>query len=89
MPEICFTANLKRHVKCPTQIVPGRTVSDALRAYFDDHPQVRGYVLSESGLLRRHMAVFVDGVRITDDRALSDPVEDGAVITVMQALSGG
>ena len=89
MVSIHFTANLRRHVECPEMQVEGRTVHDALEAYFVVHPAVRSYIVDEQGAVRRHVAVFANGTQITDPTNLSDPVEDGTEIYVMQALSGG
>jgi hypothetical protein len=48
------------------------TVSEALSEYFSRSPEVKGYVLTDAGGLRKHIAVFVDGVRIEDDGELRD-----------------
>lgn len=89
MATVVFTQNLKRHVECPTETVPGATVRAVLDAVFADNPRLRGYVLDDQGTLRHHMMVFVDGEPITDRRDLSDPVRDASEVYVMQALSGG
>jgi sulfur-carrier protein len=89
VPRICFTSHLGRHVTCPTETVSGRTVGEALAAYFEHHPQVRPYVFDEQGSLRRHVVVFVDGEQAHDRSALSDPVLPSSEVYVMQALSGG
>ena len=39
--------------------------------------------------LRQHVAVFVNGERITDSAGLSDLVTESSEVFVMQALSGG
>lgn len=89
MARVTFTANLQRHVACPTVEVPGRTVREVLDAVFADNPRARGYVLDDQSALRRHMAIFVDGVLIRDRVNLSEPVSETANVHVMQALSGG
>lgn len=89
MATVVFTQNLKRHVECPTETVPGATVRAVLDAVFADNPRLRGYVLDDQGTLRHHMMVFVDGEPITDRRDLSDPVRTASEVYVMQALSGG
>lgn len=89
MPRVAFTRNLQRHVACPPCAVDGATVQASLEAAFAIYPKLRGYVLDEHGALRFHMAIFVDGVPITDRRTLGDPVAGDAEIYVMQALSGG
>jgi sulfur-carrier protein len=89
VPTISFTANLRRHVDCPPATVGGTTVRAALDQYFAAHPQVRSYVLDEQGAVRRHVAVFVGRHQVLDPMSLSDPIDAGAEIHVMQALSGG
>jgi molybdopterin synthase sulfur carrier subunit len=89
MPTVTFTANLERHVACPTQIVSAATVAEALDAVFIDNPRLRGYVLDDQGRLRKHMLVMVDGALIRDRDRLSDPIAESAAVYVAQALSGG
>ncbi len=52
-------------------------------------PRLRGYLLDDQGSLRRHVALFVDGVQVRDRRGLGDPLQDDSEIYVVQALSGG
>ena len=89
MPTVSFTQNLKRHVDCPTVDVPGATVREVLDRVFADNPRLRGYVVDERGVLRKHMTVFVDGAQIVDRERLADPVGPRSELYVMQALSGG
>lgn len=89
MPTVHFTANLQRHVACPTQTVTGSTVREALDAAFTENPRARGYVLDERGALRHHMNVFVDGEQVQDRITLGDAIGPQAEIYIMQALSGG
>jgi hypothetical protein len=89
MPTVRFTQNIQRHVGCPTLEVAGATVREALEEYFRLHAQARGYVLDDQGKLRQHMAIFIDGAQIRDRDTLGDPAPPGAVIDIVQALSGG
>jgi hypothetical protein len=89
MAEVVFTPNLARHVACPDRAVPGATLREVLDRVFADNPRLRGYVVDERGVLRRHMTVFIDGRQITDRERLSDPVGPASEVYVMQALSGG
>lgn len=89
MARVHFTKNLDRHVACPTERVAATTTGEALRAYFDLHPAVRGYVFDEQGSLRSHVNVFVDGAQVRDRGTMDDPVDETSEIYVMQALSGG
>ena len=90
MAVVNFTANLRRHVQCPRTEAKGATVHEVLEDVFSRFPYLRGYVVDEHGALRKHMAVFLDGIAVRDRRRLSDPVPDpGSEIHVIQALSGG
>ena len=89
MATVRFTANVQRHVACPTIEVAGGTLRDVLDGYFQAIPAARGYVLDDQGHLRRHMAAFIDGRQIRDRGRLSDAVPGGAVVDIVQSLSGG
>ncbi|MEZ4402590.1 MAG: MoaD/ThiS family protein [Kofleriaceae bacterium] len=89
MATVVFTPNLARHVPCPPREVSGATVAEVLAQVFVDNPRLRGYVLDEQGVLRKHMVVFVDGAQLVDRLRQSDPVGPGSEVYVMQALSGG
>ena len=89
MARVVFTKNLQRHVACPPTDAAGNTVREVLDVVFASIPRLRGYVLDETGCLRKHMTIFVDGDLISDRRSLSDMVGSESEIYVMQALSGG
>jgi hypothetical protein len=89
MAVVVFTPNLQRHVEAPPTDVAGATVREVLEHVFTANPRLRGYVVDERGVLRKHMVVFIDGRQITDRVTLSDPVEPSSELYVMQALSGG
>lgn len=89
MATVRFTSAIQRHVACPPLEVAGTTVREVLEAYFRENAPARGYVFDDQGRLRHHMAAFVDGRQLRDRQALSDPVEPGAIVDVVQSLSGG
>jgi DNA-binding transcriptional ArsR family regulator len=89
MPTVRFTQNIQRHVVCPTLEVAGTTMRDVLDGYFRSNEKARDYVLDDQGKLRQHMAAFIDGRQIRDRQTLSDQVAPGAIVDVVQALSGG
>jgi molybdopterin synthase sulfur carrier subunit len=89
MVSVVFTENIQRHVPCPATRVSGVTVCEVLEHVFECNERARGYVLDERGVLRKHMAVFINGKPISDRVTLSDAVADGSEVYVMQALSGG
>ena len=67
-----FTSNLQRHVDVPAAQVNGSTVREVLEAYFSENPRVRGYVLDDQGMLRKHVAIFLNNELIHDRKQLSD-----------------
>lgn len=69
--------------------VDGATLGEVLAAYFSTNQRARGYVLDDEGKLRKHMAAFIDGRQIDDRERLSDTVPEGAVVDIVQSLSGG
>lgn len=89
MAVVTFTPNLQRHVAAPAVEAPGSTVREVLEQVFVERPRLRGYVVDERGVLRKHMVVFVDNVQIVDRVTLSDAVGPTSEVYVMQALSGG
>ncbi len=89
MVTVQVTPNLQRHVPTETASVGGHTVAEVLQGYFQRFPALRGYVVEDTGALRRHMTIFVNGVAIQDRQNLSDPVPSDGEVFIMQALSGG
>ncbi len=89
MAKVTFTANLMRHVDCPSVDVKGTTVRELLTLIFTENPRLKSYVVDEQFALRRHMGIIVDGEIIMDRKGLGDPVESDSEVFVLQALSGG
>ncbi len=89
MATVAFTPNLQRHVACPTTEAPGATVREVMAHVFAANPRLRGYVVDERGVLRKHMIIFIDGSQIVDREHQSDAVQPTSELYVMQALSGG
>ena len=89
MPTVLLTSALQRFLRVPSAQVTGTTIAEALAAAFALEPRLRGYVLDDQGALRRHVAIYVNGRRISDRARLTDVVAQGDEIYVFQALSGG
>jgi molybdopterin converting factor small subunit len=89
MPQIYFTPNLTRHTTCPPTAIVAGTVAELLERYFEQWPEVRGYVLDDQGQVRKHIKVLVDGRNVLDRARLSDPLSADSEVYVFQALSGG
>lgn len=89
MPQVVFTANLRRLIDAPPQEVEGATVREALERVFADQPPLRSYILDDQSRVRQHVMIFIDGGPLVDRETLGDAVGPDSEIYVMQALSGG
>lgn len=65
--------------------VDGQSVGAALLALERAHPPIAGWILDEHGRIRRHVNVFLDGERTTEER----PLHADDVLHVLSAISGG
>jgi hypothetical protein len=89
MARIFFTSHLRALVPEQPIHAAGASVGEALGALFNNHVQLRGYVLDDQGQLRKHVCVFADGERLAHDAALAHTIGPDTELYVMQALSGG
>jgi molybdopterin converting factor small subunit len=64
-------------------------VRGALAALFAAHPGLRDRITNETGDVRVHVNVFVDGEEIKFTGGLSTPLRERAELHVMPAVSGG
>lgn len=69
----------------PAHTVSGDRVAFALDDLFATVPGLRNHVLDESGAIRPHVSVFVDGVQADMDTSLDGDSE----IRILHAVSGG
>jgi sulfur-carrier protein len=65
------------------------TVADVLAELWRRHPGLRDRVLTEQGHVRPHVNVFVGDESIRYLGGLAAEVPDGAVLTILPAVSGG
>lgn len=89
MVRISFTPNLRRHVQTPADAVEGDSIGAALEAYFQLNPTARTYVLDDQGMVRKHIAIFLNRDMIPASQALATEVQEQDELYVAQALSGG
>jgi molybdopterin synthase sulfur carrier subunit len=69
--------------------VPGATVAEVVQGMEALAPGFAFYVCDELGRLRQHVNIYVGDERVSDRATLSDPVEPGSRVLILQALSGG
>ena len=70
-------------------VVEASTVAEVVNEMEKLAPGFAFYVCDERGRLRRHVNIFVEDVRVRDRDALTDPLESGSRVFILQALSGG
>ena len=63
----------------------GTTVAEVLRALEREHPDVKGWILDERGLIREHINVFVNRDCGREDTAVGASDQ----LHVIPAISGG
>ena len=65
------------------------TVCALLDTLAADHPVFGRRVRDETGALRRHVNVYVDGEEVRRLSGLATPVPAGAEVMVVQSVAGG
>ena len=63
----------------------GSTVGEVLRALEREHPDVKGWILDERGLIREHINVFVNKEYGQEGTAVAEQDQ----LHVIPAISGG
>lgn len=96
MPRVVLASAVARWLTAvPTAVgetalnVEGGTIGEVLAGLFAVHPQLRSYLLDETGGLRHHVIAYVDGEALADKRNLCHPVSADSDVYLFQALSGG
>ena len=92
MPTVELTSHLFEFfptLRARPLVVEGRTVGEVVQALEARAPGFAFYVCDEAGRLRRHVLVYVGEAPLRDRATLCDPVDPGARVLIVQALSGG
>ncbi len=53
------------------------------------HPELRRSVCDETGAVRRHVSVFVNGTRVGERAGLDTELAPGDEVVILPAVSGG
>ncbi len=91
MPIVKFTRHLVRFFPDlkNEQTVDADTVAGVLSALEREYPGLSGYIVDETGALRKHVHIFLGDDLIEDRQSLSDTVTPDQRVYIFQALSGG
>ncbi|MCY4008943.1 MAG: MoaD/ThiS family protein [Anaerolineaceae bacterium] len=90
MIQLRFTSHLEKFFPGLDELrLEARDVAALIRLADERFPGLAAYVVNEHGALRPHVNVFIGDERIHDRQGLTDALQDGDVVTILQALSGG
>jgi sulfur-carrier protein len=89
MARIAFTAHLAAVGPTETVSYGGATLAEVLDAVGADYPRLNSYLLDDQGRIRKHIAIFVDGLMRPRETALGLALDETSDVYVFQALSGG
>ncbi len=70
-------------------VVEAKNVAEVIAEMEKLAPGFSFYVCDERGRLRTHVNVFIEDQMIADRARLTDPLEPGSRVFILQALSGG
>jgi molybdopterin converting factor small subunit len=86
MPKVILFGSIRQQAGGPGAVdVRGATARAAIAALEKMHPALRGWVVDEQGVLRRHMKLFHQGAAVT----LDAPLGPDDQLYVVAAISGG
>lgn len=90
MARVQFTSHLRRFfpalVPCEVQAA---TVAELVWKLDIRYPGIAGYLVEDSGALRKHVNIFIGQHGVRDRVTLSDALGADDEVFVLQALSGG
>ncbi len=89
MVTVTFAPSLRRHVDCAPQSVAPGSLRDALEAALLAAPDLAPYVFDDQRCVRKHVAVFINKTMVMDRQTLTQPLDSGDHVLVIQALTGG
>jgi molybdopterin converting factor small subunit len=83
---------LRRHTdgRSQVEIQSGpATMGEALAALWREYPGLRDRIVTEQGEVRQHVNIFIGEENIRDRGGFGAAMVDGAVVTIVPAVSGG
>jgi sulfur-carrier protein len=86
MPKVILTGSIRQHVGGIGEVeMAGETARAVITALEASHPALRGWVVDEQGVLRRHVKLFLRQSAV----ALDTPLGPGDELHIVAAISGG
>lgn len=88
MIKVFLTANLQKYYPVSQFEADAGSLSQLLAIMDAERPQFSSYIVEESGTVRKHVNVFVNG-KLIPKMAAGREIPPGSEVHIMQALSGG
>jgi molybdopterin converting factor small subunit len=86
MPRVILSGSIRQQAGGVGEaVVAGGSAGAVVRALEDMHPALRGWVLDERGVLRRHVKLFHRGASVP----LEAPLGPEDELHIVAAISGG
>jgi sulfur-carrier protein len=86
MPTVILTGSIRQHAGGVGAVeVRAETARAAIAALEASYPALRGWVVDEQGVLRRHVKLFHRGASVS----LDAPLALGDDLHIVAAISGG
>ena len=86
---VTFAPSLQRHIPCPPQSVAPSNLREVLKAALLAAPDLSHYVFDDQGNIRKHVAVFINRDMLQNRSVLTQMLNAGDQVLVVQALTGG
>lgn len=84
--KVLIPSALRSYTQSSQAEASGTTLDEVLADLDRQYPGIRFRMIDEQQQVRRHMRVFVNGVSAN---ALSQTIQPGDEVVIVQALSGG
>jgi sulfur-carrier protein len=86
---VTFAASLQRHIACPPQNIAPASLREVLQAALLAAPDLTHYVFDDQGHIRKHVAIFINRDMLQNRAYLTQTLNAGDQVLVVQALTGG
>jgi sulfur-carrier protein len=87
--SVTFAASLQRHIPCPSQHVAPASLREVLKVALLAAPDLTHYMFDDQGNIRKHVAVFINRDMLQNRADLTQTMQAGDQVLVVQALTGG
>ena len=87
--SVTFAASLQRHIPCAPQNVAPTSLREVLRAALLAAPELSHYMFDDQANIRKHVAVFINRDLLKNRADLTQHLQAGDQVLVVQALTGG